>query len=162
MQKWLDEKDKLNFKIYDVTTWLTNNYNSHIAQYLTKERQPDNEIWSVNTEIFFFKNHPKNVVGRRAPHLFLTFKKALFGIRASGLQLDLSTWHMIKTNCIKLLYYKIDQRYAQFWFFWKRTWKIVSPLHFDYNQISLSIWHTVKSTVHISTQNTAQSPGQFG
>ena len=114
MQKWLDEKDKLNFKIYDVTTWLTNNYNAHIAQYLTKERQPDNEIWSVNTEIFFFKNHPKNVVGRRAPHLFLTFKKALFGIRASGLQLDLSTWHMIKTNCIKLLYYKIDQRYAQF------------------------------------------------
>ena len=26
----------------------TNNYNTCIAQYLTKERQPDNEIWSVN------------------------------------------------------------------------------------------------------------------
>ena len=29
-------KDKDNFKIYDTTTWLTNNYNTHIAQYLSK------------------------------------------------------------------------------------------------------------------------------
>ena len=34
--------------MYDVTAWLTNNCNTHIAQYLPKERQPDNEIWSVN------------------------------------------------------------------------------------------------------------------
>ena len=27
--------DNVNFKIYDVTSWLTNNYNTHIAQYLT-------------------------------------------------------------------------------------------------------------------------------
>ena len=27
---------KFNFKIFDVTTWFTNNYNTHIAQYLTK------------------------------------------------------------------------------------------------------------------------------
>ena len=27
---------KVSFKIFDVTTWLTNNYNTHIAQYLTK------------------------------------------------------------------------------------------------------------------------------
>ena len=30
---WLDEND---FKIYDVTASLTNNDNTHIAQYLTK------------------------------------------------------------------------------------------------------------------------------
>ena len=30
----LDEKDKLNFKIYDITAWLTKNYNTHIDQYL--------------------------------------------------------------------------------------------------------------------------------
>ena len=35
-KKRLDQKDKVNFKIYDVTTWLTKNYNTHIAQYLTK------------------------------------------------------------------------------------------------------------------------------
>ena len=27
--------DKVNFKIYDLTTWLTNDYTMHIAQYLT-------------------------------------------------------------------------------------------------------------------------------
>ena len=31
-----DYKDKVNIKIHDVTTWLTNNYNTHIAQSLTK------------------------------------------------------------------------------------------------------------------------------
>ena len=27
---------KINFKIHDVTTWLTDNYSKHIAQNLTK------------------------------------------------------------------------------------------------------------------------------
>ena len=27
--------ENVNFKIYDVIAWLTNNYNKHIAQYLT-------------------------------------------------------------------------------------------------------------------------------
>ena len=31
-----DKKDKVNFKFYDVTTWLTNNRNTHIAQYFEK------------------------------------------------------------------------------------------------------------------------------
>ena len=34
VEKRLDYKDKVNFKIYDAATWLTNNYNKHIAQYL--------------------------------------------------------------------------------------------------------------------------------
>ena len=34
--KRLDEKDKVNFKFYDVRAWLTNNCNTHIAQYLEK------------------------------------------------------------------------------------------------------------------------------
>ena len=38
----------VNFKIHDVTTWLTNNFNTHIVQYLKKERQPGNETWSVS------------------------------------------------------------------------------------------------------------------
>ena len=32
----LERYCKVNFKIYDVTTCLTNNYNTHIAQYLMK------------------------------------------------------------------------------------------------------------------------------
>ena len=31
LKKRFDYKDKVNFKIYDVTTWLINNYNTHIA-----------------------------------------------------------------------------------------------------------------------------------
>ena len=34
--KWLDKKDKVNFKFYDITAWLTNNCNTHIVQYLKK------------------------------------------------------------------------------------------------------------------------------
>ena len=34
--KFLSQKDKVNFKIYDVKTWFTNNYNAHINQYLKK------------------------------------------------------------------------------------------------------------------------------
>ena len=30
------KNDKVYFKIYDVTTWLANNCNTHIAQYLKK------------------------------------------------------------------------------------------------------------------------------
>ena len=32
----LDKKDKVNFKFYDVTAWLTSNRNKHIAQYFEK------------------------------------------------------------------------------------------------------------------------------
>ena len=48
LKKWYDLKDKVIFKIHDVTPWLPNNCNTHIAQYLTKQRQPDNETWSIN------------------------------------------------------------------------------------------------------------------
>ena len=37
-------KGKVNFKIYDGTTWFSNKYNKHIAQHPTKQRQPYNEI----------------------------------------------------------------------------------------------------------------------
>ena len=33
VEKWADKKVKDNFKIY-VTDWTTNNYTTHIAQYL--------------------------------------------------------------------------------------------------------------------------------
>ena len=48
VEKRLDQKNKINFKIYDFTAWLTNNYSPYIAQYLTQQKQPDNEIWSIN------------------------------------------------------------------------------------------------------------------
>ena len=35
-EKRLDKKAKVNFKIYDVTDWTTNDYDTHTAQYLKK------------------------------------------------------------------------------------------------------------------------------
>ena len=58
----------------------------------------------MTREIFFFKTHAKNVAERLVPDLFLLVKKALYEVKASGLQLSfntfrkLSTWHAIKTN----------------------------------------------------------------
>ena len=36
VEKQLDRKNKINFKIHDVTDWETNNYNIHFVQYLRK------------------------------------------------------------------------------------------------------------------------------
>ena len=36
VEKKVDLKDKVTFIAYDVTTWLTINYNTHIVKYLTK------------------------------------------------------------------------------------------------------------------------------
>ena len=36
IEKQLDRKAKVNFKIYGITNWKTKNYNKHIARYLKK------------------------------------------------------------------------------------------------------------------------------
>ena len=36
VEKLLDTQGKASFKMYDVTGWTTNNYNTHSAQYLKK------------------------------------------------------------------------------------------------------------------------------
>ena len=36
VEKRLNKKAKVNFKIYDVKNWTTNNYNTHVAQYFKK------------------------------------------------------------------------------------------------------------------------------
>ena len=48
VEKRLDQKDGVNLNIYDVTAWERNNCKTHIAQYLKKQKQSNNEIWSVN------------------------------------------------------------------------------------------------------------------
>ena len=57
VEKWLDSKDKVNFKIYDITTWLTNNWNTQIDQYFKKNRQSGNAILLAN--IFLEKSYTK-------------------------------------------------------------------------------------------------------
>ena len=47
VERQLDQIAKVNFKIYDVTDWTGNSYNTNIAQCLSNEGQSGNEIWSV-------------------------------------------------------------------------------------------------------------------
>ena len=42
----LNKKAKVNFKIYDITNWITNNYNKQVARYLIKKMELVNDIWS--------------------------------------------------------------------------------------------------------------------
>ena len=64
----LGQTDKINFKIYDTKTWLSNDYNTHI-------------------EIFFFKNHASD---QRLVLDLLFFLKKL-ELDLSGLQLGFNT-----------------------------------------------------------------------
>ena len=48
IEKRLDKKAMVDYKVYDVTYRTTNNCNTHITQYLKKQRQSCNEVWSVN------------------------------------------------------------------------------------------------------------------
>ena len=110
-KKWLDWKDEVNFKIYDVTVWLANNCNTHIAQYLTKW-QPDNEIWSVN-RMEQEKYFPSKIIQRKRrggqfQTTFCFFKKSLCKVKENVLRLRFiifqqpSNQHAIKTNCNKI------------------------------------------------------------
>ena len=52
------------------------NYNTHIAQYLKKWRQPDIKIVQAkeyNKRNIFLQNHAENDAGRLVPDLFLFF-----------------------------------------------------------------------------------------
>ena len=48
VEKHLDKKAKVNFKINDITDWTKNNYNACIVQYLKKYMQLHNQISAVN------------------------------------------------------------------------------------------------------------------
>ena len=61
--------------------------------------------------MFFFKSHAENETGRLVPGLFLFLKKALYEVKASGLQFSFniygkpSTWPTIKLNSKKTFNY---------------------------------------------------------
>ena len=80
-KKRFDQKDSVNFEIYDVTAWLTKNYYTDIAQYLTnfKGNQTMKFGRSVNRisqEKYLFKNYAENEAEKLVSDRFWFFKKA--------------------------------------------------------------------------------------
>ena len=75
----------------------------------------------MKREMFFFKNHTENKAERLVRDLFLFFKKALYEVKASGLQLSFNI--LIALNLVrnkksgKNFSSLLTQRYVQFWFF---------------------------------------------
>ena len=81
LEKQLDKKDMVNFKIYDVTDWTTSNYNTHIAQYLNKKRKLDNEtvnricqLIEYNMKDIFLKKSYTNVLNKLVSDTFNKIK----------------------------------------------------------------------------------------
>ena len=104
VEKRLDSKYKVDFKIYDTTTWKTNNDNTHIAQYLKKQRQLDKEICQLieyNISIFF-RNDAQNVVEKQFPDPFLKNQSWAY------LLINCSNFYLVCFYCmpsVKLLKY---------------------------------------------------------
>ena len=59
---------------------------------LIKDNQPMKFGQSIEYKIFSFKNHAENEAGRLVPDIFLCFRKALYKVKASGLQLGFTVF----------------------------------------------------------------------
>ena len=65
--------DKVSFKFYDVTTWLTNSCNTHIAQYSRikgNQTMKFGQIIECNMKNIFFEKSYTKCDGETSPRLF--------------------------------------------------------------------------------------------
>ena len=93
-------------EIYDVTGWTSNNENTHIAQYLKKQRRNQDITWGF----FFVKNHAENEArGSSRP------------LKASRQDVSFNIFWITRTlTCNKNKHFRLFiQRNDQFWFLQK-------------------------------------------
>ena len=73
--KRLDKKDKVNFKFYDVTAWLTNHCNTHILPNISRSKGNQTmkfgQLIECNMRNIFFEYHTRNPMEKLIPDLFL-------------------------------------------------------------------------------------------
>ena len=77
---------KVNFKIYGVTTWLTNdckNMLPYISRSKGNQTMKFGQLIEYNKIIFFFNNHAENEAVKLVPVLFFFFQKILYEVKAS-------------------------------------------------------------------------------
>ena len=71
--KWLNYKDQVNFKFYDVTAWLTNNC-KHILPNISRNKSNQTikfgQLIEYNRDMFLLKNNAQNVVEKFVPDPF--------------------------------------------------------------------------------------------
>ena len=65
----------MNLKIYEVTTWLTNSYNTHMTSRLGQQTVTIYIVPNISRckgiQTFLLKNHAKNLVEKLVPDPFL-------------------------------------------------------------------------------------------
>ena len=95
------------------------------------------------------KNHAENEIGRLVLDLFQFFKKALYEVKANGLELSFnhfrqsSTWQTIKTKYVKLQ--NIDQEICSTLIFIKGFGNSFS--------ITFCVWFSKKNVSHVKLIN---------
>ena len=65
-KKRLDQKHMANFKVCDITTWLTKNYNTHTSK--GDEKMKLAQLIEYNMRTIFFKNYTQNVEEELLPN----------------------------------------------------------------------------------------------
>ena len=96
---------KVNFEIYDVTTWLTNNQNTHIAQHFTKKVNQTikfGQLIEYNKRNIFIQKIFEWETSSRPP-FFCLKKRTSHEVKASGLNLDSIYTY---SDCLNLAYNK--------------------------------------------------------
>ena len=68
--KRLDKKASVNFKIYEVTIWETNNYNTHTAQYKGNQTMKFGQLIEYKMKNNFIKKSYTKCGGETYPRLF--------------------------------------------------------------------------------------------
>ena len=112
----------------------------HILSNITRSKDNQTmklgQVIEYGKELFFFRNITENQAARLVRDFFFFLKKAIYQVKASGLQPSFnifrqsSTWHAKKTNFIKL--WTINLKIMLNFDFFQKSLGIVSPTHFMY------------------------------
>ena len=70
VEKWLDWKDEVNFKIDDVTTWLTNNCNAHLPRSKGNQAMKFGQLIEYNMRNNFLEKSYTKCGGETIPRSF--------------------------------------------------------------------------------------------
>ena len=93
-KKWFDLKYKVNFKIYDVTTWLTNNYYiyiAHISQSKDNQAMKFGQLIKCNMGIIFLQKSCRKWGKETSSRPLFVFWKKLYEVKAGGLRFRFNT-----------------------------------------------------------------------
>ena len=106
VEKQLDQKDKINFKIHDATTWFRNKCNTDIVNISRSKENQTVKFGQLieHCETFFLKNHIQNVVKKLVPDLFLKNQNGAYTVCFYCKTRLRTIEYILKRNCRPLAF----------------------------------------------------------